>query len=136
MSNLTQVYTDTDAEILGDCYRTALACLLGLDDPQEAPHFVAMYDGQKGRWWTESVAWVEEHRPGWTMLSGDPVFPSYTEPEISPKYLIGSGPSPRGDWMHCVLLDAVTGDMVWDPHPSRDGLAGPPLDLILLVPSS
>lgn len=30
-----------DEGSIGDCYRTAIACLLGLTDPAEVPHFVA-----------------------------------------------------------------------------------------------
>lgn len=42
-----------------------------------------------------------------------------------------AGPSPRGPFGHMVV--AVSGQMVWDPHPSRDGLGGAPDAYYFLV---
>ena len=39
----------------GDCYRTAIACLLDLE-PESVPHFVA---AGEGKWWDATQEWVK-----------------------------------------------------------------------------
>jgi hypothetical protein len=41
-------------------------------------------------------------------------------PRLVGCYSIGMGPSPRGNFWHAVVCKS--GKMVWDPHPSDDGL--------------
>jgi hypothetical protein len=59
---------------------------------------------------------------------------AYLEPEAAEAplgYSIASGHSPRGEWGHCVV--AFNGKIIHDPHPSRDGFNGPPLNYGFLV---
>lgn len=42
-STLTQLYGGGPAAVpVGDCYRTALACVLGFDSPKRVPHFTEL----------------------------------------------------------------------------------------------
>lgn len=127
----TQLYPDRTAGDgrEGDCWRTAVACLLDMPDPLAVPHFIAL-DG----WWESTVAWVEIETQGrWTLGAFDPVFPIYVAPDLSPQFVIGTGPSPRGDFLHAVIVSALDGELIWDPHPSRAGLAGPLVDIAVLL---
>lgn len=126
MNELTQTIADTTGPEPGDCWRTSVACLLDLDCPADAPHFILHDD-----WWERTVAFVEQRRPGLTLGCYDPTFPVYSGDGFP--FVIASGPSPRGDWLHAVIVSAVDGSLVWDPHPSRDGLAGEPVDIAALV---
>lgn len=139
-TRLTQTITDTNGPVPGDCWRTAIACLLDRDDPTTVPHFIAapLPEGEtedtSTAWWDATVAYVEAHTPdGITLVLLEPMFPVYLDPENAPRHVIATGPSPRGDWLHCVIVDAVTGELVHDPHPLRAGLAGPPVDVAALA---
>lgn len=124
-----QRYTDTTAAHLagdpdavpGDCWRTALACLLGVPR-DEVPHFVHLHPEEGPAWWHASVAWVEEQCPGWTLVNIAPAFPVYLEPEAAPRRALLTGQSPRGDWHHVVVVDAITGGLVHDPFPGGGGV--------------
>jgi len=131
---LTQTITDVGGPIAGDCWRTAIACLLDLTDPADVPHFIAIDqargDDTSTAWWTDTVAFVTQLIPaGQTLHLLQPTFPIYLEPDNAWPHAIATGPSPRGDFEHAVIVDARTGALVWDPHPSRAGLAGPPVDV-------
>ena len=70
MSDLTQLHTDLGGPVLGDCWRTAIACLLDLDDPTEVPHFIEDHrhdDPESTAWWDSTKAFVETRRPGGTI---------------------------------------------------------------------
>lgn len=131
----TQKYLHGDQDIPGDCWRTAIAGLVGADR-DDVPHFAHLYgaDAPELAWWDATVAWVEKFKPGWTLTCLKPVFPVYLNPELAPRIVIASGASPRssvaaeGLW-HSVLVDAITGALVWDPHPDRTGLASEPYEL-------
>jgi hypothetical protein len=112
-----------DNGIAGDCWKTAIACLLHI--PRETvPHFLQLEQVIPDyNWWDETVKFVQAKVPGWTLVSlVDTTFPIYTNPESGPQRVILSGQSPRGDFLHAVIADAVTGEMLWDPHPSRAGI--------------
>lgn len=135
-THLTQTITDTTGPVPGDCWRTAIACLLDRDDPTTVPHFIAaaLPEGDdvdtSTAWWDASVAYVERCVPdGQTFLLLQPRFPVHAEPDLAHPHVIATGRSPRGDWQHSVIADARTGELVWDPHPSRAGLAGPIEDI-------
>lgn len=99
------------AGVPGDCWRACIASLLELPT-KVVPHFL-LYGEEL--WWHETLEFVRG-RTGLTLYyHEDPVFPFDTE------YLIGSGPSPRGDFHHAVILRA-DGTMAHDPHPLRSGL--------------
>jgi len=105
----------------GDCYRTAIACLLEMER-DEVPHFVHLYPEELAWWWA-SVKFIEMIRPGWTLRVGDPEFPFYhPKNRIAPKKVIGVGRSPRGEFGHAVILSALTGVLIHDPYPGNAGL--------------
>ena len=52
-----------------------------------------------------------------------------------PGYSIACGISPRTE-KHSHAVVALDGEIVFDPHPSRDGLVGPPTFWILLLPAA
>lgn len=111
--------------IAGDCWRTAVASLLHI--PRETvPHFVQLDEVMPNYdWFLETLMFVRKKEPGWTLVCLDytsTVFPIYADPMNSPSRVILTGQSPRGEHRHAVLADAVTGDILWDPHPSRDGI--------------
>lgn len=124
-----QRYTDANGNPPGDCWRTALACLIQVPR-DEVPHFIHDYPGHKVSprgelstpwWWLKSVEWVEQQRPGWTLENYAPRFPVYDGDDV-PSRVIISGQSPRGDWLHAVICDSTTGELVHDVHPSGDGV--------------
>lgn len=109
----------------GDCFRACLAMLLGVD-LTDVPHVVSYVS-----WWDLTRRTVGELLPGFDVGCYAPEFPLY--PDAEPRLVIASGPSPRGPFAHAVIVDARTGDLVHDPHPSRAGLAVIE-DVIALVP--
>lgn len=164
-TDTTQRYHDGEDVTPGDCWRACLASLLEVP-LAEVPHFIHLYpdlpedadpaelaaearlaERHGARWWRESVAWVQEQRPGWTIASWDrpepwtpfynldwaPELPaSVTSSGIVPR-LILTGPSPRGDWHHSVLVDAQTGELEHDPFPGGEGVLPGPGDRVALV---
>lgn len=125
LSEQTQAYIHGEGEVAGDCWRTALACILEIPR-DEVPHFAELHKNDpefSSDWWWASVKFVQEVKPGWTLFCiNPPVFPAYVFPTEAPQRVILTGRSPRGPWSHCVVADAITGEIVWDPHPSREGL--------------
>lgn len=99
----------------GNCWQACVASLLELP-LEEVPHFIVHED-----WWEATKAFVSVHKPGWTMEHFDAAFPVYQWPDGAPEHVIGSGPSPRGDFYHAAIVDAKTGELAHDPHPSRAG---------------
>lgn len=88
----------------GNCVQAAVASFLDL--PIEAvPHFVLFAD-----WWSAMCDWLAER--------GYEVERVGTR-EIPPGCCVVVGRSPRGITHVCV---AERGQIVWDPHPSREGL--------------
>lgn len=135
-----QLYLDANGDIPGDCWRTALACVLEMPR-DDVPHFIHLHADDpddefgNGGWFVASRAWVEEHRPGWTLRAYDPTFPFWTEPGPPPDVppgMILTGQSPRGDWLHCVVVDWQTGELVHDPYPGGGGVLSL-VDVVALV---
>jgi hypothetical protein len=88
-----------------------VASLLDVEDYDSVPHFVELDD-----WWGLTCSFVRE-RTGKSVAWWD-------NPESIPlgiDLLIGSGPSPRGNFWHAVIVDRQ-GNLVHDPHPSRAGV--------------
>lgn len=105
---VTQTITyDPDREadgIYGNCLQAAVASLL--DKPLDAvPHFSAFL------WWNEALTL-------WARGEGYLVEGERTD-TIPDRLCIVGGKSPRGVPHVCV---AEHGEILWDPHPSRDGL--------------
>lgn len=129
-----QEFTDTTAAyeagedvVPGDCWRACLASLLEVP-LAEVPHFIHLYPEEGSRWWYESVAWVEQQRPGWTLVAWARPLPHwrhYFNGEAlaaCPDRVILTGPSPRGAWNHSVLVDVRTGVLEHDPFPGGGGV--------------
>lgn len=92
-----------DSGLPGNCLQAAVASLLDLD-LAAVPHFILHAD------WLERMvafgaAWGYRvlHRPASAPVA----------------FGLAVGPSPRGV-IHAVVC--IDGQLVWDPHPSRDGL--------------
>jgi hypothetical protein len=105
-----------NGEPVGNCWQACVASLLDLQLDQ-VPHF-AMESPHS--WFRSTRRFVFQHT-GFDLGCFVPKFP-LTEPG---QYVIGVGPSPRGDFLHAVILDGTTGELAHDPHLSRAGLAGP-----------
>jgi hypothetical protein len=114
----------------GDCYRTALACLLGLR-PDEVPHFAdeAATKGQSfqrkaGEWLADrGLALVRQWYPGG--IADLPGILCRVACENTGSYYLVTGRSPTGV-NHVVI--ARNHRIVWDPHPDDVGLVGPCFD--------
>lgn len=99
----------------GDCWKACIASLLQVPVYDDVPHFVELDDG-KGSWWqlTNQFVWGMTGR---TLMH-------WRNPKYLPEdqeVFIGTGPSPRGNFHHAVLVDRH-GDLIHDPHPSRAGI--------------
>lgn len=123
MTPHTQAYLhDPSRGVRGDCYRTAIACLL--DVPRDdVPHVLehstpAVQKATAAYLKTFGLAMLE--LPITSARVAEVIaFMAKANPDVS-SYLL-SGTTPRG-WDHTVV---VHDREVWDPHPSRDGLIGP-----------
>lgn len=107
----------------GDCWRTCIANALGLR-PLEVPNFVQQYS-----WMEAARRFLAPFGKDYGVTPG----PDYVlaHPEIyEGRLLIGTGPSPRGDWLHCVVVDHQL-QLVHDPHPSGAGILS--VDIVELV---
>lgn len=105
-SEVTQtiLYDPDQDEVVGNCLQAAVASLLNL--PLEAvPHFAQFM------WWPNALElWA---RGRGLMVKGE------RTTVVPDRLSIVGGTSPRGV-MHVVV--GYGGEIVWDPHPSRDGL--------------
>jgi len=143
-----QIYRhEPDRMQFGDCHRTALASLLNLDRPQDAPHFIGMY---------ERIAAIKAAGPGhpdWEKIDPDSTYDWEVEQEkwlnsigytlatvqfngdvpiadlfaymdrFNPSlYYLLSGMSPRGT-NHTLV--ACGGAFAHDPHPDGGNLIAP-----------
>lgn len=108
----------------GDCFAACVATLLGLP-LAEIPNFCAPEQlDADGRWWPNFRAWCAARGlEAVCLLAADQ--PPGAVPDFD---AIGSGPSPRGAFLHATVWR--NGRLWHDPHPSRAGLAGPPVDWI------
>ncbi len=138
-----QLYLDANGDPCGDCWRTALAILLGIER-DTVPHFLHLYQepapedpNLSARWFTESQAWVEANVPGYVLRSYEVKFPFWLDgrvPDRAYPHVVLTGKSPRGVWNHCVVVDAVTGDLAHDPHPAGGGVLDPFCDVLAVIP--
>lgn len=89
--------------IYGNCLQSAIASALGMD-LDAVPHFAAYV------WWEPAARlWLRGQCLDWRSVPGIPAGRS-----------IVIGPTVRGTGDHAVVGDS--GEIVWDPHPSRAGL--------------
>lgn len=121
--------SDPANPIVGDCWRTAIACILGRPR-DEVPHFIAnaWRDPDPGRWWKAAQEWLGGE--GFALRH----FEAIDHARPWGKFLIATGRSPRGDWHHSVVIDADTMEVVHDPHPSGAGVEGPFLNFEAILP--
>lgn len=111
----------------GDCFRAALASLLGLR-VDEVPHFVLYLS-----WWEETRRWLQSRGQDLAYAQhGDDMHQRWCASEPSTPVVV-SGPSPRGDFWHAAV-GLVDGTVLWDPHPSRAGLRGVEEFFVLVRP--
>jgi hypothetical protein len=115
----------------GDCLRACVASLLELP-AGDVPHFA-----EEELWWQAMEAFIRRYSGravDFVQEAAFPALPATDDPDAWPRHVIACGPSPRGSWHHCVLVDATTGDLAHDPHPSGSGLGGAPTYLIVIAP--
>ncbi|WP_156748614.1 hypothetical protein [Mycobacterium sp. 1465703.0] len=118
---------DPDTGSVGDCWRAGIASILGC--PIAAvPHFVRDYPNQDGdevaRWFAETQQWLIANHDVTILYydTPDAVRAECRAETSSYPHILIDGRSPRGV-AHVVVGDAITGEIMHDPHPSRDGLA-------------
>lgn len=97
--------------MLGNCFQACLATILG-KNLESVPHFVVL---GATHWMACAVAWLDCEHGLIINTSQDTDLG-----EVLPMHLI-NGMSPRGV-RHSVVADTLTGEMVHDPHPSREGI--------------
>ena len=126
MTPHTQAFLHNPAAgVRGDCYRTAVACLL--DVPRDdVPHVneddqVAARSVLNGYLARHGLLIMEMPLQAGT-LNEIRDFMAAANPGV--EYLL-SGTSPRGT-DHMVVVPAL--EPVWDPHPTHSGLTGPCAD--------
>jgi hypothetical protein len=105
------LFVDTNPNGTGNCQSAAMASILDL--PLSDVIDTASLEMRARGFWDSIDHWLGgrglklEH-----FVSGDE--------RLKGEYSIGSGPSPRGKFWHAVVCK--NGVMVFDPHPSDDGL--------------
>ena len=116
MIKLTQlILHDPENDQYGDCFRTCIACLLEIEDISSVPHFC---DNTNERWVPDLNKRLGNF--GYAYIDVTGVNNEwYREQGINTHHVI-SGMGPRGT-RHSVI--GLNGEIVWDPHPSRDGLS-------------
>ena len=118
---------DPDNGVYGDCYRTALACLLD-EPPQDIPHF---NDQNNDMWQVDSDAWLE--RRGLLMIrlvtDGQSVDVALAEGKVHVPYsmfYMVVGDSPRGVGHNVIAHeDRIVHDPSTYPPDSRGPIIGP-----------
>ena len=119
----------------GDCWAACIAAVLDLP-LSEVPNFcgVPPYNPD---WFTQTDAWLQKRGlrcVSFEMKAQDGNTPvNISCPNGAP--LLCTGKSPRGDWLHVVVM-TVKGEefaLLNDPHPSGIGLDGPFTDVALIV---
>jgi hypothetical protein len=97
----------------GDCYRTAIACLLDAGHPERVPHFVDMVEDIKTN---TSLGW-ETHRQARLWLRSElelDLFPCLLEFAVdSGRPFMASAPSKSGDWWHVLVCQGA--EVLHDP---------------------
>jgi hypothetical protein len=115
---------DPQRGVWGDCYRTAIACLLDVA-PAELPHVHAEVSGDDQ---DDAIdAWLAPR--GLRLIRFAIRWPNSTVEQVcdyasymrAGRFILG-GRSPRG-WPHVIIADRT--GMVHDVHPSGGGLIGP-----------
>ena len=117
------------AGAVGNCLQAAVASVLGLE-LSEVPHFCAVGTDDDPEWWWSLRRWARGR--GMDFCSVEDLAGVDWLVDRGAALAIATGPSPRGPYHHVVVTDA-DGTPVWDPHPSGDGLAGPPVAFLVVT---
>lgn len=110
--------------VLGDCYRTAIACLLDMP-PQDVPHHYGRADMTDAEVRGLMQVWLAGRGLIGVMIgfTGDmPTILRFMASANPGLYYMLSGTSPRG-FPHVVI--ALDGAIIHDPHIDGCGLSGP-----------
>jgi len=107
---------------VGDCYRTALACLFGLDNPERVPHFVdielqhrSIHQPSVSHLWARE--WIRDATGGCDLASCPAtVIHDLAVLEGVPIYGVATVPGHRATW-HCVVWESLTNACWHDPTP-------------------
>jgi hypothetical protein len=142
MTELTQLFTIGEHG-RGDCWRTAFACVLDKQKPEDVLDFVYSEDGTlNDDWFADTQEWlliqglVLESVGLGQRIEGHEMAPGITERLRIETYVVdGLSPRVRPDgspiYHACV---AHNRKVIYDPHPERKGLAGEPMTAWLLTP--
>lgn len=111
-----------DEGLIGDCWRTCIACILGLK-PQQVPHFVEQAYHSHGIKTEQHVVLANEWLKGrnltllqFAVFATDQGFINRLPPHV-PYILTGAGDSSDG-MLHCVVARGAR-EILWDPSPWR-----------------
>lgn len=102
----------------GDCWRTCIANAIGAR-PADLPNFVRYHS-----WMEAARLWLADHGHDYGVLPGPEWLAGHRDEFAQDALFIVTGPSPRGPWLHCVLMDRDL-QLIHDPHPSGDGILEP-----------
>lgn len=106
----------------GDCQRAVIASLLELPIC-DVPHFLQLANGDPWIYWARLQTFCRSHGYAYMTVPARGGISFFGDD--GPIYHEISGPSPRGNGVtHAVV--GCNGEVVFDPHPSRAGLAGDP----------
>ena len=95
----------------GNCQSACLASILDL--PLSDVIDTTSDEVRDNGFWGPIYDWLADH--GLKV-----VHVGQNDPRLQGQYSIAAGPSPRGPFHHAIICK--NGVMVWDPHPSDDGL--------------
>ena len=95
----------------GNCQSAAMASVLGL--PLSEVIDTASDEVREKGFWPAIYEWLNDR--GLKVITIGP-----KDDRLNGAYSIGKGPSPRGNFHHAVVCK--NGVMVFDPHPSDDGV--------------
>ena len=126
-------------EQLGTCFRACIATVLEIEVDDMPPFEKMMFQKKAGNWKGTFFKWAYDN--GYGICEWEMNFiherDKYPDAIVIPddEILIASGRSPRHDSTnHSVVWK--DGEILHDPHPSRDGLASEPFIFTYIFPIS
>lgn len=117
---------DPENGVMGDCFRTVLACLLDLE-PEDVPHFMGDQSEPIKDAWAKVDEWLGDNyglRFCSIRIQVSDIDPwlKFLDQENPGLRLELGGKSPRGS---CHSVVAQGGKVLHDPHPDGGGIIGP-----------
>jgi hypothetical protein len=134
MKQYKQLYAHNPPYTYGDCYRTAIGCLLDVP-PEEVPHFYGIYP--------DDVDKAHELRDDWLRSRGYRVANFVYECSVKRAlwamgqnnpgllYMMSGQSGSNPDISHVVVCRG--GDVIWDPSPDETGIVGPNKDGQIII---